>query len=288
MANPLDRKFQMSEILQDLSEPSLKAAIEANLFELMLMFRHWNQAEIHNDPDMIWSITDIPFARFNSILRSQISEGCIDAAIETAITRCKSKKVPMMWWTGPSTRPADLDKYLLAHGFTHKGDQPGMAADLFHLRKGPPEPPGLVINKVTDLKTLQKWCTVFGAGFKLPEFARDAFLDFNSDIGFNSQVPLLNYIGWLNEEPVATSTLLLGAGVAGIYNVATIPDARRKGIGYAMTLKPLQEARARGYRVGVLYASEMGVNVYIKMGFKEYCKIGQYKWEEEPANHSAG
>jgi hypothetical protein len=53
-----------------------------------------------------------------------------------------------------------------------------------------------------------------------------------------------------------------------------------------MTLRPLQEARAKGYRAGVLYASEMGANVYIKMGFKEYCKIGQYLWEGESVNHS--
>ncbi len=46
-----------------------------------------------------------------------------------------------------------------------------------------------------------------------------------------------------------------------------------------MTLKTLHAARAKSYRVGVLYASEMGANIYIKMGFKEYCKIGQYLWE---------
>jgi GNAT superfamily N-acetyltransferase len=276
----------MSEILQDFSESSLKTAIEANLFEHMLLFHHWDQAEIHNDPDMIWSITNIPFPRFNSILRAQISPGFIDATIEEAIKRCRSKKVPLLWWTGPATQPADLDKYLMAYGFTHKGDQPGMAADLYLLREDPPMPSGLVIKQVTDKKTLQKWCDVFGAGFRLPGFARDAFFDFNSDIGFNSRMPLRNYIGWLNDEPIATSTLVLGAGVAGIYNVATVPDARRKGVGYAMTLRPLQEARAKGYRVGVLYASEMGANVYIKMGFKEYCKIGQYLWESESGNHS--
>jgi GNAT superfamily N-acetyltransferase len=277
----------MSEILKDFSETLAKTAIEANIFEHMLLFRHWDKTEIHDDPDMIWSLTDIPFPRFNSILRAQISPDCIDATIEEAINRCRSKKVPILWWTGPATRPADLDKYLIAHGFTHKRDQPGMAADLFHLRETPLMPSGLVIKEVTDKKILQKWCDVFGAGFKIPGFARDAFFDFNSEIGFDPQMPLRNYIGWLNDEPVATSSLFLGAGVAGIHNVVTLPDARRKGIGYAMTLRPLQEARARGYRMGVLFASEMGINVYTQMGFKEYCKIGQYLWESESAIQSA-
>jgi ribosomal protein S18 acetylase RimI-like enzyme len=276
----------MSKILQDFSEPSVKNAIEANIFEHMCLFRHWNQAEIHDDPEALWSITKIPYPRFNSVLRAQISPDCIDSVIEMTIARCKLNKVPMLWWTGPATRPADLDSYLMAHGLTHKSDKPGMAIDMFQMKEDPPAPSGLIIEQVTEIGTLQKWCKVFGTGFGLPDFASDAFLDFNSSLGFNSQMPLQNYIGWLNGEPVATSTLVLGAGVAGIYNVATVPDARRMGIGYAMTLTLLREARAKDYRVGVLYASKMGVNVYIKMGFKEYCTIGQYLWESDNANHN--
>ncbi len=187
----------MNEILQDFSDNSVKTAIESNLFEHMLMFRYWKQAEIHDDPDMLWSISKIPFPRFNSVLRAQISKNRIDAAIEAVITRSVSKKVPVLWWTGPATQPADLGKYLSAHGFIHKRESPGMAVDLFHLREDVPVPPGLVIKQVTEMKALRMWCDTFGAGFGLPNFAIDAFLDFNSDIGFNPQMPLLNYMGWL-------------------------------------------------------------------------------------------
>ena len=64
--------------------------------------------------------------------------------------------------------------------------------------------------------------------------------------------------------------------MAGIYDVATLPKARGRGIGSALTLAPLLDARQAGYRVGVLQSSEMGYGVYQKMGFQHLCQIENY------------
>jgi GNAT superfamily N-acetyltransferase len=74
----------------------------------------------------------------------------------------------------------------------------------------------------------------------------------------------------------------MAGGVAGIYAVATMPEVRRKGIGGWITLYPLLQARAVGYKVGVLKASEMGESVYRSLGFQDYCRITQYVWQPEP------
>jgi predicted acetyltransferase len=97
-------------------------------------------------------------------------------------------------------------------------------------------------------------------------------------VGLGTDSPARHYIGWLKGEPVAVSSLFSGAGVAGIYNLATIPGARRQGAGSAMLMKPLQEARTIGYRIGILQASEMGFSVYRRVGFKEYCRMSHYMW----------
>jgi GNAT superfamily N-acetyltransferase len=272
------KKEHMSNLGQ-LSEPELVQAIENNMFELFMSFRRWPEEEIHDNPDMLWSITSIPFPLFNSVFRAKLEPQNADAIIETTLSRYKARNVPMMWWTGPATRPENLGTYLEAHGLVNEeGDSPGMGLDLHTLNERLNKPPGLEIKLVDDAQSLRKWSEAVVAAFPMPDFVAKPFFDCLFTLGFGKASPLRNYYGRINGEVVATSSLFLGAGVAGIYNVATLPKVRRQGIGYAMTLEPLCEARTLGYRFGVLTSSKLGVGVYRNIGFKEYCKIGQYLW----------
>jgi GNAT superfamily N-acetyltransferase len=266
----------MTSILHDLTPSALVTAIEANLFEFSKLFRRWPRAEVFDSEEMLCSVTDLPFALFNSVLRANLAPGRVDTAIEDAISRCRSKKVPMRWWTGPATRPVDLGQRLEEHGFTHFGDSPGMAADLLALNDDVPAPAGLSITEVADMETLSQACHVTTIGFKMPGLVETAWRDLIAAIGFGSPRPVRLYLGRLNGEPMATSLLFLEAGVAGIYNVTTLPEARRRGLGAAITAFPLRHACAEGYRVAILHSSPMGLNVYRQLGFREYCTIGHY------------
>jgi hypothetical protein len=224
----------MSNILEDLSVPAMVTAIEDNLFTFFSsIWRFWPSVELHDDPDMLWSITDIPFPLFNSVLHAQLTPDNLDASIEISKDRYTSRNVPMMWWTGPATRPLDLGTHLERHGFSHDEEMPGMAADLMKLNEGLPTPSGLIIEQVSNMETLKQWCHVATVGFEFPEAVEKDFFDMFSSSGFGAELPIRNYLGWLKGEPVATSTLVFGAGVAGIYDVATLSEARQKGIGAA-------------------------------------------------------
>jgi ribosomal protein S18 acetylase RimI-like enzyme len=148
-----------------------------------------------------------------------------------------------------------------------------MAVDLNAINQLVSWPPSLKIERVRDVRLLKVWSE---GNAWLPAPGRTALEDLTVALGFGDNVPLRHYVGLINGQMVSKSTLLLGAGVAGIYNVGTIPGARRQGVGSAMTLVPLLEAREMGYRVGILQSSEMGYNVYYRLGFREYCKISLY------------
>ena len=139
-------------------------------------------------------------------------------------------------------------------------------------------PPGLVVKEVTDLGAMSEWCRVLCAGFEMPDFVGEAFLDMAKRLGLAANLPFRHYTGYLEGEPVAASSLFLGGGAAGIYNVVTLPRVRRRCIGSAMTFTPLHEASISRYQVAILHSSEMGAIVYRNLGFQEYCKIGQFVW----------
>jgi GNAT superfamily N-acetyltransferase len=79
----------------------------------------------------------------------------------------------------------------------------------------------------------------------------------------------LRWIGRIGGTVVATSRVSIGAGVAGLYAISTLPAHRGRGYGRAMTLAALRAAASLGHRIGVLQASEKGLGVYKRLGFRE-------------------
>lgn len=275
----------MDAILKDLQPTRLTTAIEENLISwIPLMGKIWESRE--NDPPGVKrSISNIPVSLFNSIMDSRLAEGEVEPTILYLLSDAEIRKVPILWWTGPSTRPVDLAGRLLQHGFSVDEDGSGMAVILEELNESLPVPDHFSIHSVQDEASQWEWCQTMAAGFGIPaersEFAVTSWFQLISKLDQNSTIA---YTGFLEDKPVATSLLQLGGGVAGIYAVATIPEARRRGIGAQVTLYPLLEARLRGYKAGVLEASEMGFPVYRSLGFQEYCRICSYVWRPKEEN----
>jgi hypothetical protein len=138
-----------------------------------------------------------------------------------------------------------------------------MAVELTDLDEELMTVPDLSIHRVQDEPSRRLWSETMALGFEIPpqvDFIRRAWTDLLERVNAET---VLAYIGYLDNQPVATSLLSLGGGAAGIYGVSTIPAARRKGMG-AWIPSILLHAATKVMR-SVLQASGMGV-VY-KAGF---------------------
>ena len=96
-------------------------AVEANLFAFFQHLADWPRVEFHDDQECCWTLSDLPFPLFNSVMRARLPLDRADAMIDARIAACRSRNVPMLWWTGPSTMPADLGARLERHGFVLEG-----------------------------------------------------------------------------------------------------------------------------------------------------------------------
>jgi len=138
--------------------------------------------------------------------------------------------------------------------------------------------PGMVLNPVGEIPPL-------AAGLEIVRLDAERFTAYKEIIGASFGMPpqvvehlmtsamldspLRGYLGYVDGSPVTTSALIATDGVAGVYNVATLPEYRGRGLGEAMTWHAVREGMAIGCRFGSLQASEMGRPVYARMGFRD-------------------
>jgi len=253
---------------------TLVRANEANLYALSPFFHDWPDAKKYEGPDLSWCVTDIPFPWCNAAFGARLDPWCVDEAIAAFVTEGEKRQVPLFWWVGQESRPADLGGYLEEYGFVPLGESTLMAADLYALNERVPGPRGLLIDQVGERESLRTWCRIAATGFGTPGSA-GALLEWFEG-GVSLGLRLLFYVGYMEGRPVATSLLFLAEGVAGVYFVTTLPFARRRGIGYSVTLEALREARRMGYGVAVLQASKAGASIYREMGFLESSTMRSY------------
>jgi len=155
-----------------------------------------------------------------------------------------------------------------------------MAADLDHMNQNAllAVPVGFAIEEVRDAVMLDSFKRVFVEAYDIPEWAGQAWVDATLRVGLG-KTPWRMYLGTLDGEPVATNMLFIGGRVASVYAVATVPAARGQGIGGAVTLRPLLDARDQGLRHAVLFSTEMGVSAYQRIGFRRLeARINRYLW----------
>jgi GNAT superfamily N-acetyltransferase len=152
---------------------------------------------------------------------------------------------------------------------------PGMLLD--PIRPGAAPPADLAVRVVGDEADLDLFRETAFAGFGLPPRGARVFLTERL-----LEMPGVRlYLGTLGGRPVCTSALCATGPVAGIYWVATLPEARGRGLGEAITWSAVRGGLELGCRFASLQASDMGRPVYERMGFATPCHYACFESERD-------
>ncbi len=168
---------------------------------------------------------------------------------------------------------ANLDAYLVESGLSSLSNTPGMV-----LESPSPERPldaGLRVEQVHDADAVSALAVVEAAAYATLGMPTE-----NTERVFSMPERLVNphtisVVGYVESRPVAAAIAILSNGIAGLYWVATRPEARGRGLGEACTRLAGNRAFELGARCVVLQASEQGEPIYRRMGYRE---ITRYRW----------
>jgi len=225
--------------------------------------------------DLVMGSLGIATPPLNGVWLARFDTATAETSIDQTIGWFDRHGMPFTWWIGPDSTPADLADRIARRGFRlDEAAVPGMVIDLAALPDDPPDR-AVTVERVTDFAAFREVCRVVVEAFAAPPALQPAIEVF-AELGFAADNPQQTFLARLDGQPVGTALGVRAGGVLGIFNVATISAARRRGIGRAVTLAALRDGAAAGCRMAVLQASEMGHPVYERLGFRDFATYDLY------------
>lgn len=255
-------------------DPAVIEMVDRSMVDFYVQGRRRPWADIKIDDDVVWGATGLPLQAFNGAVGATFSESTADARIEAVLDYYRELKLDMSWWVGP-TSPAWLGDRLVAHGLALDGIAPALAVSLDGWL-APPRPDGLSVEVVADAAAFHDAMDVMFEGFEMPPEVQPLFEERFRGYSVGPGLTQRTYVARLEGRPVATSLGSVLDGIVAIYNVATVPAARRRGAGAAVTAAAMADAQVDGARWAILETSEMGRSVYERLGFRRVAEVAIY------------
>jgi GNAT superfamily N-acetyltransferase len=265
-------------------QPSLKTTflreLEENLWEVWSIFGHGPECSLHQENNLIWFETPIPIIPFNGVLKFQLQSNP-DQMIKGITDHFRERKAQFMWIYHPSSEPHDLRERLLRHGMKDVEPIPGMARTLEELEEIPTVPDGIEIRKVESERDSSAFYQFATWRWNVPKQHRAHYESIARCFRYGEPGSKAHmWQAWRKGKPVAKTGMYLTSTSAGIYGVATRPEARRLGLARTLTLTALREARLQGCQVAILHSTPMAEKLYQSIGFATVAEFRLFASEE--------
>lgn len=217
----------------------------------------------------------LPLAFLNRVAKVTCDSDELGDLIDRCVAEFEATGMPWQWAVGPHC-PSELPELLERKGFGFRYQSPAMAVDL---ARWTDSRSALDVRPVEHMRQFEDWLLAAVPGFGMPDSVADFMRVSQAGIGFGDSAPMMNFTAYEEGRPVACSTVAFGEDLAGVYTVATLPEARGKGFGAAVTAACMREAVDRGFDTAMLFASKMGYPVYKKLGFEDVYQMSVYTLE---------
>ncbi|MFN0155371.1 MAG: GNAT family N-acetyltransferase [Gaiella sp.] len=193
----------------------------------------------------------------------------IDSSIDETLEWFAERGAPVVFWWCDAESPDDLGTRLEARGLQpFEVGAPVLEAPLDALRAVHAALAGLRIDQVETEEQLQEWKAAFLASFEVPEFAVQAWVDATLQSGLG-RTPWRLSVATLAGATVGSAMLFVNGPVAALMQMGVVPGARRQGIGAALQLERVAQARELGCTTAALFASADGYSPYLRLGFRD-------------------
>ncbi|MEX2292951.1 MAG: GNAT family N-acetyltransferase [Acidimicrobiales bacterium] len=231
--------------------------------------------ERHDDADVVVYTSDIPHPLCSGALAPRFAADVAEARTDDVLDRLIARGQPFQWWAGPSSMPSFSPDWLLRRGLEAAAPMPGMHLDLMQADLPPTD--GDIRRCASPSEHLAATAT-FLAGFDAPLELVDDFDHMLSSVPTTSDQQMIVLHAFVDDQPAGTGMVAAIGSVAGLYNIAVLPDARNRGLGAAITVELLRAGAAAGCSEAILHSSEMGFPVYRSLGFETVCDVQTYVW----------
>jgi len=231
------------------------------------------RAEVTRAGGVVTVLTGLPMDWFNQVLieRDEATPAGVLAGVAQARERGEHFVVRLREGIDDRFIPTLTQAGLVPAG--RETATPGMVAfPIDHDAIATQPPPGFEIRRVTDAAGIDAHRLAVTAGFgSHPEVALGTACP---DLLYRPECVV--YLGYADGDPVVSGLGWRTGRTIGVYSIATIGSARRRGYGAAMTARVMADGVVAGCDVAALQASEMGRPIYERLGFRTVVRYTAY------------
>ena len=247
--------------LKDPSFDQLEAAVAWNHQMWEMTRTRAAGGELHEEEGVTWTFTNGRESE-GTILFPRLTPTNADGQLDRIIEFYRSQRPARLvgCWSLEPPQPGDLGVRLLARGFQLGWRPRWMSLNLQEINTDHPRPEGL---RFESVEGRVEWEV-----HDLPYYDGPTATILRAAVVLHPR-RVWHFAAFLGDRVVGHSVLYLttgNLGVAGIYNVGVVPDARNQGIGKAVTIAACMHAAKMGCGYAMLNGT--GERMYQQIGFR--------------------